>query len=223
MKVLCVADEEEKALWDYFQPGSLADVELILSSGDLHPDYLQFLVTMTNCPLAYIHGNHDDKYERNPPLGCRCIEDEIFNFHGIRILGLGGSMRYRPGGHMYTEQQMRRRIAKLGPGLMMTNGFDILLTHAPAAGYGDMEDLPHKGFECFNDLLMRFQPKYMLHGHVHKAYGHFERERKHPSGALLINACGSYILEVSEEDHPPRGKTGSPLYDLYTRLSRQKI
>ena len=31
--------------------------------------------------------------------------------------------------------------------------FDILLTHAPCRGYGDMEDLPHRGFECFNDLL----------------------------------------------------------------------
>lgn len=27
--------------------------------------------------------------------------------------------------------------------------FDILLTHAPAAGINDMDDLPHRGFQCF--------------------------------------------------------------------------
>ena len=218
VNILCVADEEDKRLWDFYTPDCLAGVDLILSSGDLHPDYLQFLVTMAGCPLLYIHGNHDDRYEYNPPFGCECIEDQVYNFHGLRILGLGGSMRYKPGINLYTEGEMKRRIFKLSAALMMTNGFDILLSHSPARGYGDLDDLPHKGYQCFNSLLDKYKPKYMLHGHVHQAYGHFVREREHGSGTRLINVCGSYRLEVKSSDYPAHGKTGSPLYDLYMRM-----
>lgn len=218
MNILCVADEEEKGLWDYYKPESLKGVDLIVSCGDLNPDYLQFLVTMSGGPLLYIHGNHDQTYDRNPPWGCECIEDQVYNYKGLRILGLGGSMRYKPGNHMYTEQEMRRRISKLAASLMITNGFDILVTHSPARGYGDMEDLPHLGYECFNDLLEKYRPKYMFHGHVHKAYGHFQRERLHASGTKLLNVCGSCRIEIKESDYPPKGKTGSALYDLYIRM-----
>ena len=223
VNILCVADEEDKGLWDFYTPDKLQGLDLIISCGDLDSDYLQFLVTMANCPLLYVHGNHDSSYVRKPPFGCICIEDEIFNFRGLRILGLGGSMRYKDGEHMYTEGQMRRRIMKLGAGLMMTAGFDVLVSHAPAKGWGDLDDLPHQGFECFNSLLERYHPAYMLHGHVHKAYGHFCQELIHPGGTRIINTCGSCRLRVEPGDHPPRGKTGSPLYDLYIRMRAEEV
>ena len=65
-----------------------------------------------------VHGNHDDKYERIPPDGCICIDDKIYVHEGVRILGLGGSMRYKPGEHQYTEWEMRRRVFKLFPKLV---------------------------------------------------------------------------------------------------------
>jgi len=34
---------------------------------------------------------------------------------------------------------------------------------------------------------------------VHKAYGHFKREREHPSGARIINACGHVLIEIPDE------------------------
>ena len=91
-------------------------------------------------------------------------------------MGLGGSMKYGDSPDMYTESQMKKRIRQMAPKITIMNGFDVLVTHAPAAGYGDMEDLPHRGFECFNLLLQRWSPAYMLFGHVHQEYGHFERE-----------------------------------------------
>ena len=77
MRVLIVADEEAKALWDYYDPARVEGVELILSCGDLNSRYLEFLVTMVNCPLLYVHGNHDNRYDRQPPEGCIDIEDRI--------------------------------------------------------------------------------------------------------------------------------------------------
>jgi len=222
VKILVVADKECKSLWDYFSPDKLEDIDLIISCGDLNSNYLQFLVTFGGCPLLYIRGNHDRGYDKNPPDGCICIENMIYNHHGIRIAGLGGSMRYKTGSDMYTENEMAARVSKLSLKARMTNGVDLLVTHAPPKGYGDMEDLPHRGFECFNGFLMRFKPLYLLHGHVHKSYSHkFERERSHPSGSIIINAFESYVLEIPDIAYPEYGKTGSVLYDLYCR-TRQK-
>ena len=55
MKILVVADEESAYLWDHYRPGRLAGIDLILSAGDLKPEYLSFLVTMANRPLLYVH------------------------------------------------------------------------------------------------------------------------------------------------------------------------
>ena len=224
MKLLVVADEESPYLWDYYQPGTLKGVDLILSCGDLDPDYLQFLVTMAGCPLLYVRGNHDERYDRKPPLGCTCIEDKVYDFHGLRILGLGGSMRYKNSPCMYTEAEMQARIRKAGWQIRLMGGFDILLTHAPAKGCGDMEDLPHRGFACFNTLLETWKPAYMVHGHVHREYtgSSFVREQIHPSGTRIVNAWERALLEVGEESYPPRGQTGFALYDLYVRVKQSR-
>ena len=80
MHILVVADEPEKALWDYYryQPQRLKSADLILSCGDLKPQYLEFMVTFANCPLLYVHGNHDEIYDSRPPEGCICIEDKVY-------------------------------------------------------------------------------------------------------------------------------------------------
>ena len=220
MKILVIADEESRSLWDYFSPAKLEGIDMIISCGDLKANYLQFLVTFGNCPLLYVRGNHDTGYAMNPPDGCVCIEDKIFNYKGMRIAGLGGSMKYKYSPDMYTEKEMRARVRRLRRKIRFTGGIDILVTHAPAKGYGDMQDLPHRGFECFNDLLMKYKPLYLLHGHVHKTYGAgFIRERNHPSGTLIVNAYESCVLNIPDIAYPEYGKTGSKLYDLLCRAA----
>ena len=73
--------------------------------------------------------------------------------------------------------------------------FDILLTHAPCKGYGDLEDLPHTGFDCFNRLLNKYSPQLHCYGHVHQEYGNFRRRIEHPSGTLLVNGSGHCIID----------------------------
>ena len=171
MRILAVSDEESSLYYEHYVPGRLDGFDLILSCGDLHREYLEFLGTLAHCPVVYVRGNHDDHLEDVPPEGCICAEDQIVVCQGLRILGLGGSLRYRPGGNMYTEEQMRRRIARLRLQLWRHQGFDILLTHAPARHINDLESLPHQGFQCFVDLLDRYRPRYFIHGHVHLNYG----------------------------------------------------
>ena len=94
MKIMALADKPDKMLWDHLDKRLLEGVDLILSCGDLPAEYLSFLTCFTHAPVLYVHGNHDERYAEKPPEGCVCIEDQIYKFGGVRILGLGGSMRY---------------------------------------------------------------------------------------------------------------------------------
>lgn len=196
MKLLLISDKESDYLWDYYQPGRLADIDLILSCGDLHSQYLTFLETMGGMPLLYVHGNHDGGYRNRPPEGCECIEDRLVVKKGLRILGLGGSFLYSGGPHQYTEREMSWRIRRLWFQLRRAGGVDIVLTHCPPQGYGDDEDYAHRGFACFLPLLERYKPSYLIHGHVHVTYG-INRPRVLQYGeTTVINAYERYILEI---------------------------
>ena len=199
MRILAVSDEESPALWDYYQPGRLDGYDLILSAGDLKADYLSFLVTMARVPLLYVHGNHYAGYARRPPEGCDCIDGHLVVFRGLRILGLGGCLQYRPGApFQYTERQMARRIARLRFALMRAGGVDLVVTHAPPLGLGDLDDLPHRGFESLRKLLDRYRPAYLVHGHVHmRGYPLPDRELLYGS-TRVINAGERYVLDIPD-------------------------
>ena len=195
MRLLVLSDKESNYLWDSENPKRLEDIDLILSCGDLRPEYLSFIATFTHAPVLYVHGNHDDRYQETPPDGCFCIENRICRFQGIRILGLGGSVRYRDGLHQYTQSEMNRRVRWLFPSLLKNRGFDILLTHAPAFGINDGRDLPHQGFTAFRRLLDVYHPRLMIHGHTHLNYGlEYSREAFY-SDTKIINAYEKYILD----------------------------
>ncbi|MCI8643399.1 MAG: metallophosphoesterase [Lachnospiraceae bacterium] len=201
MRILAIADEESKALWDYFDKSMLEGIDLIISCGDLDPRYLSFLVTFYSGPVLYVHGNHDGKYEQIPPEGCTCIEDKIFVYKGVRILGLGGSMRYKPGPHQYTEYEMKQRVARLWFKLFKKRGFDILVTHAPAYQLNDGRDLPHQGFKIFRKLMEKYRPKFFLHGHVHLSYGRDYKRYDRYEDTHIINAYERCIFDF-EDDEP---------------------
>ncbi len=200
MKILAIADEESPYLWDYFEKSKLEGVDLIISCGDLDPRYLSFLTTFTSAPVLYVHGNHDGKYEEVPPEGCICIEDKIYVYKGIRILGLGGSMRYTGGSHQYTERQMKQRVLRLGFQLFRRRGFDILVTHAPAYNLNDGRDLPHQGFRVFLTLLEKYRPKFFLHGHVHMSYGRRHKRYDKYQDTHVINAYERCMFEFEDEN-----------------------
>ena len=196
MKILLLADKEDPFLWDYYRPGNLDGIDLILSCGDLKANYLSFLVTMGRAPVLYVHGNHDLRYATEPPEGCDCIDDKLVVYKGLRILGLGGSALYSQHELQYTERQMKRRISKRWLDIRRRGGVDILLTHAPAAGWGDGQDYAHRGFACFNDFIDKYAPAYHVHGHVHMNYSYGAPRTMQHGDTTVINAWGKYLLEI---------------------------
>ena len=199
MKILAISDVESRYLWDDFSKEKLKEIDLILSCGDLSPLYLSFLATFFQGPVLYVHGNHDAVYPSSPPYGCICVEDQIYEHKGIRILGLGGSMRYKEGPHQYTEAQMNFRIRKLWYQLRRRKGFDILLTHAPALGLNDEENLPHRGFQGFLRLMDRYAPAYFVHGHIHMSYGYRIPRVCTYQNTTVINAYERTVFEIPDQ------------------------
>ena len=203
MRLLAVADEESKYLWDYYEPEKLRGYDLIIGCGDLSIHYLTFLATVAPVPLIYVHGNHDEVYDNRPPTGALCIDDDVFCYKGYRFLGLGGSVRYRTGAWQFTEAEMRRRIRRVRGKISRAGGVDVLVTHAPMHGYGDLNDLPHRGFTVFHEILDTYKPPVMLHGHVHMTYGP-QMQREHQYGQTrIINAYERFTIELPDKPQPP--------------------
>ena len=159
---------------------------------------------MAKCPVLYVPGNHDTTYEHMPPEGCDCIDGQIVTYNGVRILGLGGCRKYHPGPHQYTDKQMRRRIARLRWKLWRMKGVDIVVTHAAPEGLGDDEDRAHWGFPALVDLMDRYKPKFLVHGHVHMSYGHHVPREIDYNGTKIINAYERYTIEIPEGSYKLR-------------------
>ena len=191
MNILCLADEEDSYFYEYYQKGRFDNYDLIISCGDIKKEYLEFIMTMSNKKTLFVYGNHD----KDEIMGGQCIEDDLVVVNGIRILGLGGSFMYSTSKHQYTEFQMKWRIFKLLPKIKKAGGVDIIVTHAPVKGYGDMSDYAHQGFECFKWLIDKYNPKYLIHGHVHMSYGYDVERMVKYKDTFIINAYKRYDLE----------------------------
>lgn len=196
MRILLLADEESKYYWDFFEKQKLEGIDLIISCGDLAPQYLEFLATFAKVPILYVHGNHDYCYDDTPPGGCICIDDDIYVHEGFRIMGLGGCMCYNMGAYQFTEKDMKKRIKKLKRKLRKHKGIDILITHAPAYRINDSTDLPHTGFQAFKDLMDEYKPKLFAHGHVHINYGRDFKRLSTYNETIVVNAFEKYIIDI---------------------------
>jgi Icc-related predicted phosphoesterase len=213
--VLAVSDEEDPTL----TPARLAELRpaLIVSCGDLPLDYLDYLVSATDAPLALVPGNHDPQLHHRrarapvplplvtPPAAdevgmpgwCTSVDGRVAEFGGLTVAGLGGSLRYRAGPHRYTESEMRRRALALEARVRLRPSRprpDLVLTHAPPAGCGEGDDPAHKGFACFHRLVIALRPRYLIHGHVHP-YGVAQPDR-HLGATTVVNAVPHRVLDV---------------------------
>jgi len=211
-RILAVADEVDEGLYGdkllNFNP------DVVLSCGDLPWDYLEYIVSRLNVPLLYVPGNHDPdppplddtwtplraEAPARGPQGCVNVDGRIEDAAGLRIAGLGGSMRYRPGPNQYTQAQMRWRALPIEVLARLRRGdgkrrLDVLLTHAPPEGFsGKYEDLAHRGFAAFNRLIKNLAPRLHVHGHVHP-YGVIQADRK-LGETLIVNVVPYRLIEL---------------------------
>jgi predicted phosphodiesterase len=223
VRILAVGDVVDPLLHDQLDADRWAapGIDLIVSCGDLPPDYLARLASRLDRPLLYVLGNHDGRYRYTPPEGCRSIDGRLVRWGGLRILGLGGAPPHNGGTEQHSERAMEMRLLLLKPILWRLGGIDLVVTHAPPRfsrhGLGapspaspgqpggraatsagvppTWTDPGHRGFAAFARLLHAYQPRVLLHGHTHLGYGADDRECV--SGTTrIVNVYGHHVLEL---------------------------
>jgi hypothetical protein len=188
--------------------------DVVLACGDLPFDYLEYLVSRLDVPLLYVPGNHDPSLQPPDttwtplraiavpppgPQGCVNIDGRIVDVRGLRIAGLGGSVRYKAGPNQYSQGQMGRRALRLELRARLNRvragrKLDVLVTHAPPYGVAPAEDSAHVGFVAFLRLIRSFQPLLAVHGHIHP-YGRTVTERR-VGATRVINVVPYRLVEV---------------------------
>lgn len=208
MKIMAVSDKVLPFLYTSQVSRQYPDIDLLIGCGDLPFYYLDFLNSALDTRAFYVRGNHDKgpQYTVHGKVykkldGGVDLHAKTAVFNKRIFAGLEGSMRYRPNApHMYTEGEMRYEISQLLPSLLFNKVrhgryLDVLVTHSPAFGIHDKEDLPHTGFRAFLPFLRWFRPQYMLHGHIHIYRQDTVRQTRY-CDTNIINVYPYHVLEL---------------------------
>jgi len=216
LKILCISDQIDPQVYSPNIKERFADVDFILSAGDLPLDYLDFIISTLNKPLFFVFGNHHTEelshYKKNMSnpvlfdykeyLGCGAVHlgTKVKTEGDFILAGLGGSMRYNNGINQFTEFEMFIEVLKMFPHLLWNRIFhgrflDVLLTHAPPKGIHDKNDKCHWGFKTYLWFMKTFKPKYLVHGHIHLYDLNDVRLTKWES-TTVINAYSHYVIEL---------------------------
>ena len=203
MKILCISDQIDPLIYTNSLKQRHADVDIILSAGDLPMDYLDFIVSTLNKPLFFVMGNHHTGTEGQDSCGAINVDKKVFYEEGLIIAGLGGCMRYNRGENQFSDFEVYFRILKMLPALFFNRLFrgrylDIFLTHAAPKGIHDREDICHQGFKAFLWFMRVFKPRFLIHGHIH-LYDLSEVRSTKYHDTLVINAFSHYIIDTGEK------------------------
>ncbi len=196
LKILTVSDFTEKELTRQVEDKTLEAVDLIISCGDLDPEYLSFLRDRLDVPLYYVKGNHDIRYTRENPVGCQNIHERVVSVGSLNILGFEGSIWYNGGPNQYTDAMMKKMIFWMWFSIWRKGPIHMVVTHAPPRHIHDREDRCHMGFESFNSLIKKQAPDYFVHGHIHQEFETPGDRITIVDTTQVINTCGYTILEV---------------------------
>lgn len=214
VRALVVSDEVEAGL--RCGVARRFDVDLVVAAGDLPFDYLTEICDTVDRPGVLVPGNHDPDISGFTqraglwmraglpaawpgPAGFADADGRVVDVAGLRIAGLGGSVRYRPGPNQWTQREQAGRARKLvrtARRMTRRDGrpVDVLLTHAPPRRCGDREDGPHHGFDCLHDVVAALRPRLLLHGHIHP-FGQPAPDR-FLGDTRVVNVVGRRVMEL---------------------------
>jgi uncharacterized protein len=208
VKILSVSDVELGFIYSPLILKRFTDIDLVISCGDLSYFYLEYIETMLNRPLFYVHGNHahDVEYgvagERSAPWGGINLNHAVVNHSGLLLAGIEGSVMYNHGPYQYTQGEMWGLVLSMAPALLMNRirygrFLDVFVSHAPPWGIHDLDDLPHNGIKAFRWLIKVFKPSLFLHGHVH-IYRSDAATSTRVGSTMVVNTYGFHQATIEK-------------------------
>ena len=176
-RIVAIADTHNS------QP-ALPEGDVLIHAGDLTgrgslPELERVADWLRSQPHAHkvvIAGNHDFALQRNQVAaralfhGLTFLEDSEVTLAGLRIWG----SPWQPWFHDWAYN------ARRGPEIdakwrLIPEGLDVLVTHGPPYGFGDMvHDGERAGCEDLLRHLARVKPRLHLFGHIHEDRGEWQ-------------------------------------------------
>jgi hypothetical protein len=220
MKVLTLSDILVPFLYSPRIKERFSTIDLAIDCGDLPYYYLEYIGDELKADIFFIRGNHSKLEEtttagpRRAPLGAIDLHRCVFNYHGLLIAGVEGSLRYRNGPFQYNQAEMWGHVIALIPALISNRlrfgrYLDVFISHAPPWGIHDQVDLPHQGIKAFRWLDRVFKPAYHFHGHIHVYRPDVELETKFEK-TWVINTFG-YRLTYIQPGEQNLSRVESPI------------
>lgn len=209
MKVVCISDTHLR-----HQRSNIVvpDGDLLIHAGDAtfrgsKREILAFNEWFAALPhkhKIFVAGNHDWSFEKANQLARNCLaphitylQDSEVTIEGVRIYGSPWQPEFCDWAfNLPRGAALKEKWDKIPAGI------DILVTHGPAMGHGDMTDRGEPvGCEELTIAIQRVKPKYHVFGHIHHAYGRYDLE-ENMNGTIFINAS------ICDEEYDP---TNAPI------------
>lgn len=173
--------------------------DLLLIAGDWSPpDHLldAFLRTIPAGEIVAIAGNHDFIAEENEAdvraMPWTYLQDEAVVVDGVTIYGAPWSNRFFSWAFMAEEDELREHWSKI------PDDVDVLITHGPAWGYGDLVTRGERVGSTALATRLRELRSLKLHvcGHIHEDSGVWIDDRG------VVHANASFVNLNYRPAHP---------------------
>lgn len=189
MRIALISDTHNKC-----ENSLVPDGDLLIHAGDLTmggklPEVLQALAWLESLPHPHkvvIAGNHDFCFQKDDRAaewfrnaGIHYLQDSEVSVEGLRIWG----SPWQPEFYDWAFNLPRGKEIKAKWDLIPL-GIDVLVTHGPPFGFGDLVQGGEKvGCADLLEALDRVQPKLHVFGHIHEARGTYQHGK-----SVLVNA-----------------------------------
>ena len=136
-----------------------ADVCLLL--GDLSMQDIAIIKEQViGIPIYGVLGNHDG-FELYDRCGIENIHGKVIEVNGVRIAGMGGSLRYKDSPMpLYTDEES----VEIAEGM---EAADILISHDSPKYLHSDQDFAHSGLQGITRYCEKYNVPLNIHGHHH--------------------------------------------------------
>jgi hypothetical protein len=204
IRLLAVSDEVDASLWSHLDREALGPLDLLVSSGDLSPDYLSYLEDSLRVPFVFVMGNHDldAAWAREAD---RLLPEHKSGAHLTEAAGVSIALLDWPGPDKIRTRVQDRTTWRqvLGLWLAVRLGArrpDIVVSHVGPDEALDPRDLYHRSFPAYGWLARRLRPALWLHGHTTPASA--PERVTHLGPTTSVNVTGAYLIELTPGPPP---------------------
>lgn len=187
MKICCISDLHATL------PSLPYNIDLILIAGDIawhrttkdeevwFNKHFNPWLQQYNVPCIMIGGNHDFYLEeyKNKNIPSTYLENSSVLYNDIEIFGMPLSLEVGPWVWQAKEEDINDILKHVK--------CDILISHGPPFGYGDVSNHPtpnHCGSKALKDWIINFQPILVINGHIHESRGIYKLGE-----TTIVNCC----------------------------------